>query len=226
MNALIQWSRTATCGTIAPPLHSPVAGRQSRHPWGRLFARIDALFIFAILFAFGATAQTPADSGFCIELNVFSGVPNPIYFISDPADVSILADRMRVFSDSGSSSSLSKKVGIEYPNKGGYRGLSAAVFGSLPKLPKYFFIYRGTIMIVKGDTCLFPPLSQENVKKIEGKVSYFNDPNFEIEKLFLKIVQKYMNGSSASKAPQQSAPAAAVAQDQRVLRLIPAELLK
>jgi hypothetical protein len=184
---------------------------------------IMGIFFLTVFLTGSAHAQQEKKTGFSVELDMFSGYVNPSYLISDSADVSLISEYIAMFSDSTKCSYLAKNEEIQYPHVTGYRGIVVTVIGRIPQVPEHFVIYKGTIMVVKGNEFLLPPQSAESAKKIEKKVFYYDDADSKLEKLFLRILPRYMDQKVTTMDNQKNRPNIPT---QKILELIPKELLE
>lgn len=133
--------------------------------------------------------QSESGIVFIVEIDIFSGVPNPCYIITEEEIISQIVNKLKQFKKSQEDNSLGKESDFLYPNKLGYCGLIVRTVSESLNVPKRFIVYNNTIMIGKNTEVIYPLYNVKSAKKYENEVDFLIDEDSELEKLLLSVVK-------------------------------------
>ena len=85
-----------------------------------------------------------------VTLDMYYGRPNPEYTITDSSEIREVLAMLTANVDATADTLPSTDTKRLYPDHPGYRGIFIEVRGTVPPEPRYFFVYKGVIMRVRG----------------------------------------------------------------------------
>lgn len=138
-------------------------------------------------------------SGFCLFPHMYSGLPDPYFFVTDHNKVVILREKLKKYHPA-KPFFLEKEIeSVQFRPRSGYTAMEIRSFGDTTGIPDFIQIFNGTVAVTDNHTWI--DLYKVATRKFPvPHAKFFPDPNSDLERTFICL--GFLNDTIAPMVPE------------------------